>query len=82
MRQFADRTHFVHLRSTERNTRPTMRPDHGNQMLHALRKKTNPGNSAIGRPRGLTELRGLEMGIECGLSQAQHPPNAAFGRYL
>jgi mannonate dehydratase len=105
--RFGDRIHFVHLRTTKRESNPLnfheaahlagdvdmyevvkafviegkrrkekgekdmripMRPDHGHQMLDDLYKtgkdKSYPGYSAIGRLKGLAELRGLEMAIE------------------
>ena len=54
------------LRSLERRTEKAipMRPDHGHRILNDLSGTSTPGYPAIGRLRGLSELRGVTRAVD------------------
>ncbi|MGH1436416.1 MAG: mannonate dehydratase [Lewinella sp.] len=66
---FSLMTEIVQLMQSEGRSIP-MRPDHGHKMLDDLPKTTYPGYSAIGRMKGLAELRGLEYAIQVSIERA------------
>jgi len=49
------------------NRKIPLRADHGLRILDDFKKNTYPGYNAIGRLRGLAELRGMATAIECSL---------------
>lgn len=50
-------------RAREGGPRLPMRPDHGQRMLDDQFRETYPGYSLIGRLKGLSELRGVELAV-------------------
>jgi len=53
----------------KRGTPIPFRPDHGMKMLSDFERPTRPGYTAVGRLRGLAELRGLQLGIRRSMAE-------------
>ncbi|MBV8922691.1 mannonate dehydratase, partial [Bradyrhizobium sp.] len=47
----------------DQNWRLPFRPDHGHELLDDIGKGSFPGYSAIGRLKGLAELRGVMISV-------------------
>ncbi len=50
------------------NRRIPMRVDHGHRLLHDFNESHNPGYPLIGRLKAVSEINGLEMGIELSIA--------------
>lgn len=48
------------------------RPDHGHEILYDIGRPSHPGYPAIGRLRGLAELRGVITAVEYGRGRGRH----------
>ncbi len=57
------------IKDGRKDTRMPLRPDHGIKLVDDYGRKANPGYPLTGRLKGLTELRGLELGIERSLTE-------------
>ncbi len=55
------------IKCGRKDIRMPFRPDHGLKILDDFNRQANPGYPLIGRLKGFSEIKGLEMGIERNL---------------